>query len=251
MMDDRPGVPLRADLAAAIRRREPQLGRGNGGLFIAFEGGEGAGKSTQARRLADALVARGYEVVLTFEPGATALGRQIRQLLLDPANTEMSPRTEAMLYAADRAQHVGEVIRPALARGAVVITDRYVDSSLAYQGGGRTLELAEVRRLSQWATDGLTPDLTVLLDIDPEVGLRRATGPGDRLESEALAFHQRVRAAFLDLARHGRDRYVVVDVTTANADDVQALLLDRVLSRLLDLPSTRTVMTMPLERVHR
>jgi dTMP kinase len=156
-----------------------------------------------------------------------------------------------MLYAADRAQHVTEVIRPALERGAVVITDRYVDSSLAYQGGGRTLDLAEVRRLSRWATDGLSPDLTVLLDIEPEVGLARATGPGDRLEAEAVTFHRRVRHAFLDLARHGRDRYVVIDVTEADADAVHAMLLERVLTRLLDLPSSHTVMTMPLEQVNR
>ena len=250
MMDDRPDVPLRADLAAAVRRRVPQLGRGQGGLFIAFEGGEGAGKSTQARRLADALSARGYDVVVTHEPGATAIGGRIRELLLDPANTEMAARTEAMLYAADRAQHVAEVIRPALERGAIVITDRYVDSSLAYQGGGRVLDVAEVRRLSQWATDGLSPDLTVLLDIDPEVGLRRTTGPGDRLESEALAFHERVRTAFLDLARHGRDRYLVVDVSQTDAETVHGLLLDRVLSRLVDLPSSHAVLTMPLERVN-
>ena len=250
MMDDRPDVPLRADLGAALRRRVPQLGRGQGGLFIAFEGGEGAGKSTQARRLAEALTARGYDVVLTFEPGATELGRQIRALLLDKNSTDMTPRTEAMLYAADRAQHVGQVIRPALERGAVVITDRYVDSSLAYQGGGRELDAAEVRRLSQWATDGLSPDLTVLLDLDPEVGLRRATGPGDRLEDEALAFHQRVREAFLAIARHGRDRYLVIDVSEVDADEVHARLLDRVLSRLLDLPTTHTVLTMPFERVN-
>ena len=250
MMDDRPDVPIRADLVASLRRRVPQLGRGQGGVFIAIEGGEGAGKSTQARRLAEALTARGYEVVLTHEPGATAIGGRIRQLLLDPANTEMSGRTEAMLYAADRAQHVAEMIRPALERGAIVITDRYVDSSLAYQGGGRTLDLAEVRRLSQWATDGLSPDLTVLLDIDPEVGLRRTTGPGDRLESETLAFHQRVRAAFLELARHGRDRYLVIDVSETDAETVHGLLLDRVVSRLLDLPSSHAVLTMPLERVN-
>ena len=250
MMDDRPDVPLRADFIAALRRRDPQLGRGRGGLFIAFEGGEGSGKSTQASRLADALSGRGYDVVLTFEPGATTLGRQIRQLLLDKSNTQMSPLTEAMLYAADRAQHVGEVIRPALERGAVVITDRYVDSSLAYQGAGRSLEPTEVRRLSQWATDGLVPDLTVLLDIDPVIGLQRATGPGDRLEAEELAFHQRVRQAFLDLARQGRDRYLVIDVTSAGADEVHGRLVDRVLSRLLDLPSSHSVLTMPLERVN-
>jgi dTMP kinase len=252
MMDDRPDVPLRTDLAAAVRRRVPQAGRGaQGGLFIAFEGGEGVGKSTQAKRLADALSARGYDVVLTFEPGATTLGRRIRELLLDPANTQMSSRTEAMLYAADRAQHVGEVIRPGLERGAIVISDRYLDSSLAYQGGGRTLELAEVRRLSQWATDGLAPDLTVLLDIDPTIGLERATGPGDRLEAEALAFHQRVRAAFLDLARQGGDRYLVIDVTHTDADHVHGMLLDRVLSRLVDLPTSHAALTMPLERAER
>ena len=250
MMDDRPGVSIRTDIAAALRRRVPQLGRGQGGLFIAFEGGEGAGKSTQARRLAEALTARGYDVVLTFEPGATELGRQIRALLLDKNSSDMTARTEAMLYAADRAQHVGEVIRPALERGAVVITDRYVDSSLAYQGGGRELDAAEVRRLSQWATDGLSPDLTVLLDIDPEVGLRRATGPGDRLEDEELAFHQRVREAFLAIARHGRDRYLIVDVSAEGADEVHARLLDRVLSRSLDLPTSHSVLTMPLERVN-
>jgi len=250
MMDDRPGVSIRTDIAAALRRRVPQLGRGQGGLFIAFEGGEGAGKSTQARRLAEALTARGYDVVLTFEPGGTELGRQIRALLLDKNSSDMTARTEAMLYAADRAQHVGEVIRPALERGAVVITDRYVDSSLAYQGGGRELDVAEVRRLSQWATDGLSPDLTVLLDIDPEVGLRRATGPGDRLEDEELAFHQRVREAFLAIARHGRDRYLIVDVSAEGADEVHARLLDRVLSRSLDLPTSHSVLTMPLERVN-
>jgi dTMP kinase len=250
MMDDRPDVSLRTDLAAAVRRRVPQLGRGQGGLFIAFEGGEGAGKSTQARRLAEALTARGYDVVLTFEPGATQLGREVRALLLDKNSTDMRPRTEAMLYAADRAQHVGEVIRPALERGAVVITDRYVDSSLAYQGAGRELDAAEVRHLSQWATDALSPDLTVLLDIDPEIGLRRATGPGDRLEDEALAFHQRVREAFLAIARHGRDRYLVIDVGRTDADEVHARLLDRVLTRLLDLPSSHSVLTMPLERVN-
>jgi dTMP kinase len=251
MMDDRPDVPLRADFAAALRRRVPQLGRGRGGLFIAFEGGEGAGKSTQARKLADALTARGHDVVVTFEPGATNVGSQLRPTLLDRVNADMSARAEALLYAADRAQHVEEVIRPALERGAIVITDRYVDSSLAYQGGGRTLDAAEVRQLSQWATDGLTPDLTVLLDIDPLVGLQRLTGPDDRLEAEALSFHQRVRDAFLSLARHGRDRYLVIDVTGSDVDEVHAMVLDRVVSRLVDLPTSATVMTMPLARVDR
>jgi len=248
MMDDRPGIPIRSDLAALVRGRDPEEGRGTGGLFVAFEGGEGAGKSTQAAMLAEALRARGYEVVTTFEPGATVIGRRLREVLLDPTNTAMSPRTEAMLYAADRAQHVAEVVRPALARGAVVVTDRYVDSSLAYQGGGRDLDDAEVRRLSQWATGGLSPDLTVLLDIDPALGLRRAVGPGDRLEAETLAFHERVRSAFLELARRGRNRYLVIDVSTADARSVAAQVLHRVESEIHDLPTTST-MTLPLTTV--
>ena len=249
MMDDRGDVTLRADLVAAIRRRAPEKGRGQGGLFIALEGGEGAGKSTQATRLVAALRSRGYEVVATFEPGGTAVGRQIRTVLLDGANTEMSPRTEAMLYAADRAQHVNEVIRPALERGAIVVTDRYVDSSLAYQGAGRALDSHEVRRLSRWATDGLRPDLTVLLDVAPSVGLARVTGPGDRLEAEAVAFHERVRESFLDLARRGRDHYLVIDVTEVGAEEVHERILDRVTTRLLDLPVHHTTLTMPLARM--
>jgi dTMP kinase len=249
MMDDRRDVPLRADLVAALRRRAPEQGRGQGGLFIAFEGGEGAGKSTQAAQLVSALRSRGHEVVATFEPGATAVGRQLRQVLLDRANTDMSARTEAMLYAADRAQHVNEVIRPALERGAIVVTDRYLDSSLAYQGGGRDLDPHEVRRLSRWATDGLRPDLTVLLDVAPAVGLARATGPGDRLEAEAVAFHERVRQSFLDLARRSRDRYLVVDVTETDPDEVHERILERVTTRLLDLPVHNKTLRMPLARV--
>ena len=232
LMDDRPGVSLRADLLAVLRRRQPELGRGVGGYFIAFEGGEGTGKSTQAAMLAEALRERGRKVVVTFEPGATSVGRRLREVLLDRSSVGMAPRTEALLYAADRAQHVTEVVRPALSDGAVVITDRYVDSSLAYQAGGRDLDEHEIRQLSRWATRGLTPDLTVLLDIDPAVGLSRATGPGDRLEAEALAFHERVREQFLDLARRGRNRYLVVDVSTADADAVHALVLQRVLDEI-------------------
>ena len=232
MMDDRPDIPLRHDLLAALRRQDPEPGRGAGGLFIVFEGGEGVGKSTQAALLADALRAQGLEVVVTFEPGATTVGRRLREVLLDRNSTGMSPRTEALLYAADRAQHVSEVIRPALARGAVVISDRYVDSSLAYQGAGRELDDHEVRRLSRWATGGLAADLTVLLDVDPAVGLARATGPGDRIESEVLEFHERVRSRFLELARQGRDRYLVVDVEVSDAASVHALVLSRVEAEL-------------------
>ena len=242
MMDDRPDVPLRQDLLAVLRRRQPEPSRGAGAYFIAFEGGEGTGKSTQAAMLAEALRSRGHEVVVTFEPGATSVGRRLREVLLDKRSAGMSPRTEALLYAADRAQHVNEVIRPALSRGAVVITDRYVDSSLAYQAAGRDLDEHEVRRLSRWATRGLTPDLTLLLDVDPAVGLGRATGPGDRLEAEALEFHERVRAQFLDLARRGRHRYVVIDVTAADVGAVHALVLQRALDEI-PAPATLTEWT--------
>ncbi len=207
-MDDRPGVPLRRDLARRLRRRP--TGRAHTGTFIALEGGEGAGKSTQLRLLEAWLTGLGHEVVVTREPGATAAGARIRALLLDPATGELAPRAEAMLYAADRAQHVAEVVRPALARGAVVLTDRYVDSSLAYQGAGRELAVDEVARISHWATDGLRPDLVVLLDVDPVLGLARAGGTPDRIESESLAFHRRVREGFLVLADDDPERYVVV-----------------------------------------
>jgi dTMP kinase len=248
MMDDRPGISVASDLLALVRGRDPQEGRGTGGLFIAFEGGEGTGKSTQVARLAETLRGRGHDVVTTFEPGATAIGMRLREVLLDKANTDMSPRTEAMLYAADRAQHVAQVIRPALARGAIVITDRYVDSSLAYQGGGRDLEDAELRRLSQWATGGLRPDVTILLDIDPELGLRRSVGPGDRLEAEAMVFHQRVRDAFRDLAGHGRNRYLVLDVAAAGVDEIAAQVLARVEPELPE-PPVHATLSMPLSRV--
>jgi len=184
------------------------------GFFVAFEGGEGAGKSTQVRLLAEALGAQGLDVVTTREPGGTPSGAAIRAIVLDPATGQLTPRAEALLYAADRAHHVATVIRPALARGAVVISDRYVDSSLAYQGAGRTLDQAEVAQLSVWATEGLVPDFTVLLDLDPEVGLARAGDP-DRLEAEPVDFHRRVRAGFLNLARAEPRRYVVIDAGRA------------------------------------
>ena len=179
------------------------------GAFVAFEGGEGAGKSTQVTALAALLVERGHDVVVTREPGATPVGSAIRALVLDPASAGLSARAEALLYAADRAEHVDAVITPALARGAVVITDRYVDSSLAYQGAGRPIDPLEVERVNAWATAGLRPDLTVLLDVDPAVGLTRS-GQTDRLEAEPLAFHQAVRAAFLTLAAREPARYLVI-----------------------------------------
>jgi dTMP kinase len=212
-MDDRRGVPLRTDLVSLLRRAPDAPAYS--GLFLALEGGEGAGKSTQARLLATWLEGRGCEVVLTREPGATPAGRRIRELLLDPATGGLSPRAEALLYAADRAQHVSAVILPALQRGAVVLTDRYLDSSLAYQGAGRQLEPDDVAKLSRWATRGLLPDLTVLLDVEPVVGLARAGGVGvpDRIEQESLDFHARVRQGFLDLATAHPERYLVASAT--------------------------------------
>ena len=206
-MDDRRGVPLRVDLARRLARRDPE--KAHLGTFVALEGGEGAGKSTQLLLLEAWLRERGHEVVVTREPGATPAGARIRELLLDPAAT-LSPRAEAMLYAADRAQHVAQVVRPALERGAVVLTDRYVDSSLAYQGAGRELARDDVARLSRWATEGLKPDLVVLLDVDPVVGLRRAGDSPDRIEAESLEFHRRVREGFLELAGQDARRYLVV-----------------------------------------
>lgn len=195
------------------------------GLFVAFEGGEGAGKSTQVRRLADALESQGREVVTTFEPGDTPVGRELRQILLGHQTGEIDARTEALLYAADRAEHVASVVRPALERGAVCITDRYLDSSVAYQGAGRVLDPADVERISHWATGALLPQLTILLDIDPALGLTRFDAPADRLESEPLAFHQRVREHFLALAARSPERYLVLDAVRPVDDLAEAVLV--------------------------
>jgi len=188
------------------------------GFFVALEGGDGSGKTTQQRLLAGWLRERGHEVVSTREPGGTATGRALREVLLShrAGADPLAPRAEALLFAADRAQHVEEVVRPGLRRGAVVVTDRYVDSSLAYQGAGRALPAAEVERISRWATDGLLPDLTLLLDVDPATAAaRRGRDAGrageDRMEAESLAFHARVREQFLALAARGPGRYLVLD----------------------------------------
>ncbi|MBW8766920.1 MAG: dTMP kinase, partial [Geodermatophilales bacterium] len=213
-MDDGRPVPLVADVVTALRRDTTARRRlAGGGVLIAFEGGEGAGKSTQVHRLQEWLINEGLVARATFEPGATPSGAGIRSIVLDRAQTGIAPRSEALLYAADRAQHVHDVLRPALDAGEVVITDRFVDSSLAYQGAGRTIPLDDVRMLSRWATEGLVPDLTVLLDLPPEVGLARARGrsAADRLESESLDFHRRVRETFLALAESDPDRYLVLD----------------------------------------
>jgi len=180
------------------------------GVFVCFEGGEGAGKSTQTRLLEEWLRAEGYSVRVTFEPGDTVVGRRVREIVLDPATGDLADRTETLLYAADKAEHVETVVLPALERGEVVITDRYVDSSLAYQGAGRVLDLAEVERVQRWATRGLRPHLTVVLDLEPEQGLGRFA-ERDRIEAESVEFHVRVRNAFLEMAAADPDHYLVVD----------------------------------------
>ncbi|MFD5418824.1 dTMP kinase [Streptomyces sp. NPDC127069] len=209
--DDRRGVPLRRDLREALRGGEPVQAPSATGFFIALEGGDGAGKSTQVEALADWIRGKGHEVVVTREPGATPVGKRLRSILLDVSSAGLSNRAEALLYAADRAEHVDTVVRPALERGAVVISDRYIDSSVAYQGAGRDLSPTEIARISRWATDGLVPNLTVLLDVSPETARERFTEAPDRLESEPTEFHQRVRAGFLTLAAADPGRYLVVD----------------------------------------
>lgn len=180
------------------------------GVFVCFEGGEGGGKSTQSRLLHDRLTARGYAVRLTHEPGDTPVGKDLRRIVLAPETGELAHKTEFLLYAADKAEHVETLVRPALARGEVVITDRYVDSTLAYQGAGRALDLAELEDVSRWATGDLRPHLTVVLDLEPEAGLGRFEGR-DRIEGEGLEFHQRVRRSFLDLAGRDPEHYAVID----------------------------------------
>ncbi|RIY25393.1 dTMP kinase [Bifidobacteriaceae bacterium WP021] len=183
----------------------------NKGLFISFEGIDGVGKTTQVEALKDYLQSLGREVVVTREPGGTQLGKTLREILLH--GTSVSARTEALLFAADRAQHVAQVIRPALSRGAVVITDRYIDSSLAYQAGGRELTKDDVRTLSEWATDSLWPNRTYLLDMQPEDAFKRLHREQDRMESVGIDFARRTREAFLDLAQESADRYRVLDAT--------------------------------------
>ncbi|MEV2252171.1 dTMP kinase [Streptomyces sp. NPDC050147] len=213
-IDDRQGVPLRHDLRDALRGGDdPKQGTAATGFFIALEGGDGAGKSTQAEALAEWIRAKGHEVVVTREPGATPVGKRLRSILLDVSSAGLSHRAEALLYAADRAEHVDTVVRPALERGAVVISDRYIDSSVAYQGAGRDLSPTEIARISRWATAGLVPHLTVLLDVSPEAARERFTEAPDRLESEPAEFHARVRSGFLTLAAADPGRYLVIDAT--------------------------------------
>ncbi|CAB4739672.1 unannotated protein [freshwater metagenome] len=196
------------------------------GLFVCFEGGEGSGKSTQSRLLRDHLEQQGREVLLTFEPGDTPVGAELRRIVLSPETGALSDRTEVLLYAADKAEHVDTVVLPALERGAVVVTDRYVDSTLAYQGAGRTLPVADVAHVARWATGDLRPHLTVVLDLEPAAGLGRFEGR-DRIEGESLEFHQRVRQAFLDMAAEDPEHYLVLDARAA-VEEIAAAIRERV-----------------------
>jgi dTMP kinase len=200
------------------------------GLFVCFEGGEGSGKSTQSRLLREHLEQQGREVLLTFEPGDTPVGAELRRIVLSPETGALSDRTEVLLYAADKAEHVDTVVLPALERGAVVVTDRYVDSTLAYQGAGRTLPVADVAHVARWATGDLRPHLTVVLDLEPAAGLGRFEGR-DRIEGESLQFHQRVRQAFLDMAAEDPEHYLVLDARAA-VEEIAAAIRERVAALL-------------------
>jgi len=202
------------------------------GLFLTFEGGDGSGKSTQSALLTEWLTAQGRTVVHAREPGGTELGLELREIVLHRRGY-MAPRAEALIYAADRAHNIATVVRPALERGDVVIQDRYLDSSVAYQGAGRVLDPGEVRELSLWATEGLLPDLTVLLDLDIETGRARlddARTRYDRLEAEAADFHHRVREAYLELAEAEPERFLVLDAT-----EPVEVLAERIRSRVSEL----------------
>jgi dTMP kinase len=226
-MKDRPNVSLWSDIVNAFKGELGSMtGAPTAGIFIAFEGGEGIGKSTQSKLLKEWLEQEGESVVLSREPGGTDLGVEIRKILLSHSTGEISPRAEALLYAADRAHHVFSVIRPALATGQVVISDRYFDSSIAYQGAGRVLEPGEVARISRWATESLFPTLTIIIDLPAEIGLGRLKSK-DRLESQPIAFHERVRQEFLQLAALDPERYLIVD-GNQTIDDIHTAIISRV-----------------------
>ncbi len=233
-MKDRPNVSLWSDITNALKG---ELGSITGapvqGVFIAFEGGEGTGKSTQSKLLKKWLEKEGEDVVLSREPGGTDLGQGLRKILLGHETGAISPRAEALLYAADRAHHVFSLIRPALDRGDVVITDRYFDSSIAYQGAGRVLQPNEVARISRWATESLFPTLTIIIDMPADVGLGRLKSR-DRLEAEPLAFHERVRNEFLQIAAMDPERYLIVD-GLQEIDDIH----EQIISRVGELPALK------------
>ena len=226
-MKDRPNVSLWSDVLNAFKGELGSMtGAPTQGIFIAFEGGEGIGKSTQSKLLRAWLEQEGETVVLSREPGGTDLGVEIRKILLSHSTGEISPRAEALLYAADRAHHVFSVIRPALARGDVMISDRYFDSSIAYQGAGRVLEPGEVARISRWATESLFPTLTIIIDLPAEIGLGRLKSK-DRLESQPIEFHERVRQEFLQLAALDPERYFIVD-GNQSIDETHTAIISRV-----------------------
>lgn len=202
------------------------------GRFIVFEGGDGNGKSTQTGLLCEWLTGLGRSHLQTFEPGDTAAGRQIRSIVLDPATGELAPKAEALLYAADKAHHVQQLIRPALQDGQVVVSDRYVDSMLAYQGAGRTLAAAEIDSLARWATGNLRPNLTVLLDGDP-AELIAGLPDKDRIESAGAEFHRAARAHFLALADRDPEHYLVLDARKSR-ESIAASVRDRVTELLPD-----------------
>jgi dTMP kinase len=233
-MKDRPNVSLWSDITNALKG---ELGSITGapakGIFIAFEGGEGTGKSTQSKLLKKWLEQEGEEVVLSREPGGTDLGQGLRKILLGHETGAISPRAEALLYAADRAHHVFSTIRPALDRGDVVITDRYFDSSIAYQGAGRVLQPNEVARISRWATESLFPTLTIIIDQPAEIGLARLKSR-DRLEAEPLAFHERVRNEFLQIASMDPERYLIVDGTQSIED-----IHEEIIARVGEIPALK------------
>ena len=233
-MKDRPTVSLWSDIVNAFKGELGSItGAPTQGIFIAFEGGEGIGKSTQANMLKQWLEQEGESVVLSREPGGTDLGIEIRKILLSHSTGEISPRAEALLYAADRAHHVFSVIRPALANGQVVISDRYFDSSIAYQGAGRVLEPGEVARISRWATESLFPTLTIIIDLPPQIGLARLKSK-DRLESQPITFHERVRQEFLQLAAVDPERYFIVNGNQSIEDTHTAII-----SRVSQIPTLK------------
>jgi dTMP kinase len=223
----------------AIRARGPRPAGKGPGFFVAFEGGEGAGKSTQMSAFVQWLTARGDDVVTTREPGGTQIGDRIRDILLDSGASEMDARTEALLYAADRAQHVAEIIRPALTKGQIVISDRFIDSSLAYQGHARGLGIEEIMDISVWGTTGLLPDLVFYLRVAPDVGLGRKSEERDRIEGEDGDFHLRVANAYEELARRFPDRFVVVDADRPPSEvhrEIVEIFEERRRGREQDLP---------------
>jgi dTMP kinase len=245
-MKDRPNVSLWSDVLAALQGELGAItGQTTQGIFIAFEGGEGTGKSTQSKLLSQWLEKEGETVLLSREPGGTELGKDLRKILLGHETGDISPRAEALLYAADRAHHVYSVIRPALDRGEVVISDRYFDSSAAYQGAGRVLNPTEVARISRWATESLYPTLTILIDLPAEIGLGRLQSR-DRLEAESNDFHERVRQEYLQIAMMDPERYFVVD-GTQSVEEIN----NQITARVAELPALKRNATQETKRKFR